>query len=163
MYNKSINQRRLYLGAIVVFFACFFIAGCGEGDSPEDQIRQFVAAGELAAESRSIGGIKELISEQYADEHKRTRRDLVAVAMRYFYANRNIHLLTRIKELHFLSEKRAILQLYVAMSGQEVSDKASLMNVQADLYRFELELMKEGSDWKLMRADWQSAIRNDFF
>lgn len=162
MYKQTVVQK-IYSGILLVALLSCFLAGCGKGDSPEDQIREFIAAGELAAESKDIGGIKDLISEQYTDEHKRTRRDLVAVTMRYFYANRNIHILTRIKELHFLSEKKAVLHLYVAMTGQDVSDKDSFVNIQAELYRFDLELVRKGKEWKLVRADWRSAMREDFF
>ena len=103
-----------------------------------------------------------MISEQYADERGRTRGDIVAVAMRYFLANKKIHLLTRIKEINVLSEKKALLVLYVAMSGQDVQGADSLLNMQADLYRFDLELVLEGRDWRIIRADWHSAIRDDF-
>lgn len=152
-----------YTKYILIAFISLLLSGCGGGDSPEDQIRKFIAAGEQAAESRSIGGIKDLISEQYADERGRTRGDIVAVAMRYFLANKKIHLLTRIKEVNILSEKKALVLLYVAMSGQDVQGSDSLMNVQADLYRFDLELILEGKEWLIIRADWNSAIRDDFF
>lgn len=160
------NSRTMKIaGSIILLFVliCLFLYGCGKDEPLEEQIKAYVTAGELAAESRDIGGIKDLISEQYTDEHGRTRRDIVAVTMRYFYANRDIHLLTRIKELTFLSDNKALLHLYVAMSGKDVDDADSLLNVQADLYRFDLELAREGGDWKLIRAEWHSAIRNDFF
>ena len=160
-------KRNTFFASVRYAFLCLFIVclsftGCGNDESPEDQIRAYIAAGETAAESRDIGGIKDLIAEDYADEHGRTRRDIVAVAVRYFYANRDIHLLTRIKELTFLSDNRAMLQLYVAMSGRDV-DADSLLNVQADLYRFDLELLRDGKEWKLIRAEWHSAVRTDFF
>ncbi len=154
----SIGQGIFLLVTLMVM-----LCSCGSGDSLEDQVRQFVAAGEEAAETRNIGGIKELISEQYSDERGRTRGDIVAVAMRYFLANKNIHLLTRIREMNFLSEKRAIVQVYVAMTGQDVKEPDSLMNIQADLYRFDLELIQEGGDWQVIRSEWHSAMREDFF
>ena len=153
----------IFQDTLLLLSLTVLLSGCGSGDSPEDQVRQFVAAGEQAAEARNIGGIKDLISEQYNDERGRKRGDIVAVAMRYFLANKNIHLFTRIKELNFLSENKALLQLYVAMGAQDVKGPDSLMNVQADLYRFDLELVKEGGDWQIMRAEWHSAMREDFF
>ena len=137
--------------------------GCGEGDTPEDQVRKYVEAGEMAAEERDLGDIKELISEQYNDDHGRTRRDIVAVAARYFYSRKNIHILTRISELSFPEESKAILQVYVAMTGQNVSDLDALLNMRADLYRFDIELLKEDGDWKLISADWRRAKSADFF
>jgi len=160
--RNQIMQSRILRSFILIFFL-FLLGNCSGGDTPEDQIRRFVAAGEQAAEKKDIGGIKDLISEQYKDERGRTRKDIVAVAMRYFLANKNIHLLTRIKDLEVLSEKKALLKVYVAMSGKDVEGADSLLNVQADLYRFDLVLVKEGGDWQVIRADWYSALREDFY
>jgi hypothetical protein len=85
------------------------------------------------------------------------------LSARYIYANKNIHLLTRIGELTFPSEDSALLRLYVAMTGQNVSDLDALLNMQADLYLFEMELVREDKEWKLLKADWQRARGEDFF
>jgi hypothetical protein len=153
---------RYCYGAAVVSLV-LLLAACGSGDTPEEQVKLFVAAGEGAVESRDIGDIKALISEKYGDDHDRTRRDLVALSARYIYANKNIHLLTRIGELTFPSEDSALLRLYVAMTGQNVSDLDALLNMQADLYLFEMELVREDKEWKLLKADWQRARGEDFF
>ena len=136
---------------------------CGGGDTPEEQVKKFVKAGEETVEAREIGGVKDLISKGYSDKHGRTRRDLVALTARYIYANKNIHLLTRIGELSFPEENKASMQLFVAMTGQNVSDLDSLLNMQADLYRFDMELVQEDNEWKLYKAEWQSASGKDFF
>ena len=122
-----------------------------------------MAAGKEAVEGRDIGDVKGLISESYRDEHDRTRRDLVALSARYILSNKNIHVLTRIGELTFSSENTAQLQLFVAMTGQNVSDLDALLNMKADLYRFDLELVREDKEWKLLSADWRRAKGEDFF
>ena len=151
-------------GCIAVFLVlAFFFASCGNGDRPEEQVKRFVDAGEAAVEARNMGDVKSLISENYSDDQGRTRGDLVAVSARYILSNKNIHVLTRIGELNFPTEDKCILQLYVAMTGQNVSDLDALLNMQADLYLFEMELVLENDEWKLLKADWRPAKGEDFF
>ena len=149
------------ISAILIVSGLLF--ACGRGDTPEEQIRQYVEAGEIAAEARDSGDIKQLISEKYADKHGRTRRDSVAIAARYFFSQKNIHIFTRISELSFPEEDKATLYVYVAMSGQNVSDLDTLLNMQADLYRFDIELIREEKEWKMITADWRRAKSEDFF
>ena len=138
------------------------LAACSS-DTPEEQIKQYVAAGEEAVENRDVGDLRDLISEGYQDNLGRTRRDLVAIAARYILISKNIHILTRIDELRFPAEDRAEFQLFAAMAGQNISDLDALLNMQADLYRFDLEVHREEGEWKLVRSDWRPAKAVDFF
>lgn len=147
----------------VVLLAPLLLAACGPDDSPEEQVRQYVAAGEAVVEARNPGDLKELISEKYQDDQGRTRRDIVAIAARYLYANKNIHVLTRIEGLTFPAPGQARLTVYAALTGQNVSDLDALLNMQADLYRFDLELLLTEGEWQLLRADWRPAKGEDFF
>lgn len=147
----------------VVLTGLLVLCACSKGDTPEEQIRLYVKSGEEASEARDAGGIKKLISEKYSDERGRTRREIVAIAARYFFVNKNIHIFTRIKKLTFPEEERALFQLFVAMTGQNVSDLDALLNMQADLYRFDMELALEDKEWKLIRAQWRQAGPDDFF
>ena len=149
------------IASLVIFV--FFIVSCSNEETPEDQVKQFVAVGEETVEARNVLDVKKLISENYRDEKGRTRQDLVAVSARYILSNKNIHILTRRGELNFPSEDRAILQLYVAMTGQNVSDLDALLNMQADLYLFDMKLVLENDEWKLLKADWRPAKGEDFF
>ena len=165
LHNKKmekVNCMRWGCIAVLLLFV-FFIVSCGNQETPEDQVKQFVAAGEEAVEARNVLEVKKLISGKYSDAKGRTRQDLVAVSARYILSNKNIHVLTRIGELNFPSEDQAILQLYVAMTGQNVSDLDALLNMQSDLYLFDLELVREDKEWKLSKADWRRAKGEDFF
>jgi hypothetical protein len=151
--------RRLIVLAIILVLT---LPACGS-DSPEEQIKRYVAAGEEAVENRDVGDLKALISEQYLDDRDRTRRDLVAIAARYILTSKNIHILTRIDGLRFPAEDQAEFDLYAAIAGQNISDLDALLNMQADLYRFSLVLNREEREWKLVRADWRPASAADFF
>ena len=156
-------QIRGLLHWLSVILALMLLTACGKGNSPEEQIRTFVKAGEKAVEARELGSVRKLISDQYLDQGQRTKRDIVALMARYLYVNKNIHLLTRIDQLDFPDLDRAQFHLYVAMTGQNVSDLDSLLNMQADLYRFDIELVLEEKEWKLYNADWRPAKSTDFF
>lgn len=151
------------LAAAAMVLLCLLLPGCGREDSTERQIERFVAAGKEAVAARKPGELQELISGSYMDDHGRTRRDLIALAARYLYATRNIHLFTRIDELIFPAPDKARLRIYAALAGQNVSDPDVLLSMKADLYRFDLELSREDDDWKVVRADWQPAGLEDFF
>ena len=49
------------------------------------------------------------------------------------------------------------------MTGQNVSDLDALLNMQADLYLFDMELVLENDEWKLLKADWRPAKGEVFF
>ena len=146
----------------VLLLALLFTA-CGRGDTPEEQVRKYVAAAEAAVEARNLGDLKGLIAEGYQDDQGRTRREIMAVAARYLLGNKNIHVLTRMQDLTFPARDQARLAVYAALTGQNVSDLDTLLNMQADLYRFDVELRRINGDWQLVRADWRPAKGEDFF
>lgn len=160
--KRIILQPSLLKSLFCMLAAAMLLVACGQ-DSPEQQVRMFVKAGEEAVEGRDAGDLKELISEQYNDQQQRTRRDITLLAARYFFMNKKIHILTRIDGLLFPSPDKAQLSVYAAMTGQNVSDLDSLLNMQADLYRFDIELIREEEEWKLSKAGWRPARGEDFF
>jgi hypothetical protein len=139
------------------------LAACG-GDklTPEAQVRQFVQAGTAAAEARDVSAIRDLIAEDYLDDAQRRRQDLVRLTLGYFLRHKNIHLFTRISDIRFPTPDRAALRLYVAMAGQPVTDAEALLDLRADLYRFDLVLQRRDGAWLLTKAQWRQAQLADF-
>ncbi len=130
------------------------IAGCGERDSPEAQVRTVIDQMELAIEARDVGDVLELISEVYRDDHSRGRDDLRRLARGYFLANQSIHLLTRIEDLTFRAEDEARATVLVAMVGRDAAAE-SAWDLAGDLYRFEVAIVREDGDWKITWARWR--------
>lgn len=149
--------------AAVILVAALICTACAHEKSPEEEVKAFVKAGEEAAEARDAGDISKLISDRYLDRQRRTKRDIVAIVARYLFVNKNIHLLTRVDRLRFPEPNRAECRIYVAMSGQNISDLDSLLNMQADLYRFDVKLVREDDAWKLIGAEWHHARPAEFF
>lgn len=138
------------------------LAGCGEPDSPESRIRQLIADGEKAVEARSVGDVRALISENYLDAKKRTRRDLTRVLAGYFLRHKSIHLLVQVNEILVGEPGRARAVVYVAMAGLPLDDVSQLSLVRADLYRFELELSELEGEWRVTGGAWRKAAGRDF-
>ena len=138
------------------------LAGCGEPDSPEKRIRQLIADGETAVEARSVGDVRTLISENYLDSKKRTRRDLTRLLAGYFLRHKSIHLLVQVNEILVEEPDRARSVVYVAMAGRPLDDVSQLSLVRADLYRFELELSEVEGEWRVTGGAWRKASGRDF-
>ena len=143
--------------AMLIFFITLALHACSEKKSPEDQVRQFVASAVTAAESREALVIRQLISENYMDDGRRDRRALTALAMGYFLRHKSIHLFTQISEIKFPTSNQASVKLYAAMAGRPVSGAQALIDIRADLYLFDLMLIRDGDDWLLQKLYWQRA------
>ena len=146
-----------------LFLFAILLTGCGrESDSPEEQVRLFVSAGEEAAENQDTAAIKKLISENYSDERNRVKKDLIRITAGYFLRHKNIHILSRISETSFPQPDTANVQIYVAMADLPFTDMESLLNLRADLYLFDMMLQLEKKKWRLVKASWRPAMLEDF-
>ncbi|MCZ6486858.1 MAG: hypothetical protein O6703_01630 [Gammaproteobacteria bacterium] len=129
-------------------------------NSPEDQIRQYIETGVTAAENRSADDLAELIHDNYLDLRGINKAQLTRLLRLYFFRHKNIYLFTKLKEINFLSDKQAQVSLYVAMAGTLISDLTTLSSLRAQIYEFELQLIKD-EEWLLREAKWQAIAIGD--
>ncbi len=129
------------------------LGACSSADSPEAQVRKMVAAMETAAEARDVGGLMQLIAEDFRDAYGRDAPQLARQVRGYFIANQSIHLLTRIDGLEFPSADEARLRMTVAMVGREAEASAA-WNLAADVHDFDLTLRRQEGRWKVAYAQW---------
>jgi len=129
------------------------LAGCGETDSPEAQVRKTIDALEHAAEERSVSGIAEHISAQFRDANSRDPQELSQFVRGYFIANQSIHLLTRVRSLEFPTSDEAQAQITVAMASRE-ADEANAWNLAGEIYDFDITFRREDGEWKVTYAKW---------
>jgi hypothetical protein len=131
------------------------LAACGEETAPKEQVRQWVAAAETAAEEKTRGDLLVLISPNYVDARGHSRDDIDKMLRIYFLRQQKIVLLTKIGDIRITGGNIAEVELTVAMAG--TTDSA--LGIDADAYRFELELEAAGEaggykDWQLLSARW---------
>jgi hypothetical protein len=137
--------------AVLLFQACSETTS-----SPEDEIRQFVESGVEAAENRDLDDLSDLIHGNYLDQKGYGKQRLGGLLRAYFFRHKDIYLFTKIEEIDLFAENQATVLLYVAMAGSVISDVDAIAALRAQIYRFELQLIKE-DDWLLQHASWQPA------
>ena len=139
-----------------------FVQACDDSpNSPEDEIRQFIEAGVEAAEERNLDGLALLVDDNYLDAKAYNKKRLGSLLGVYFFRHRNIHLFTRINEIELLNENQASVRLQVAMAGSEITDISALSALRAQIYSFELQLIRQEA-WLLQSATWSPASIADF-
>lgn len=126
------------------------------GDSPEEQIRRFIDAGVEAAEDRSVDDLSELLHGEFIDERGNNRTRLGKLMRAYFFRHKTIHLFTRIDSIEILGDNQASVSMHVAMAGTVISDVDALTRLSARIYRFDLQLIRQG-EWLLRHASWAPA------
>lgn len=148
---------------LLLFSSVLLLTACGEELTPEAEVRQFIATAKAAAEKRDVIGLSELVSEHYGDNSRRDRRELIGMTTGYFLRHKNIHLFTQVETIAFPAADQSEVILYVAMAGTPVAGAQALIDLRADLYRFDLTLGKENDEWRLLRGRWQRANVKEVF
>lgn len=127
------------------------LASCGGGPaSPEQAIRNWLEAGESAAEARDRGALMDMISAAYNDPRGNERVDIDNLLRLYFLRQQDIVLSVHINDIIVHAETAASVSLTVGMLGV----RGRFESLAADAYRFEFELQLEGDDWMLIAARW---------
>ena len=145
------------LSWIFVLSCVSLLLACSEEAlTPEQEIRQFVDKAAEAAENRSADDLDELMHRDYLDQKGYNKKQLGKLLRVYFFRNKNIFLLTRISEIEYLADNQARVDLHVAMAASAISDVNALTGLRAQMYRFELQLIKQ-DEWLLQNARWSPA------
>jgi hypothetical protein len=121
-------------------------------DDPDAELRAFVAEAETAAEARDTGFFREAISASYVDRRGQGRDDVINVIRGVFVTNSTVEVVSRIEAISLAGEEAATVTLQAALVGK--AQGASLLDVDGDLYRIELELVRESDSWRVIGADW---------
>jgi len=129
---------------------------CSDDGSPEDQIRGLIDSAVQTAEDRSLDDLDDLLHDDFIDQHGNNRQQLARLLRAYFFRHKSLHLFARIDSIEMLSANQASVSLHVAMAGTVISDVSALTSLSARIYRFELQLVKQG-DWRLRHASWEPA------
>jgi len=141
--------RTAVIGALIVAG----LAGCGDSETPETQVRATIAAIEEAAEARDVGGIMEHVSNQFRDAEGRDGTELSRYVRGYFIANQSIHLLSRIESIEFPTPEEARARVVVGMVGRDAA-ASNAWNLAAEIHDFDVTFMLEDGEWKVTHARW---------
>ncbi len=75
----------------------------------------------------------------------------------YFLAHQRIEIVARVDEVVLEGADAARAVVHAGMAGQR-SGAALLGGLDADLYRFELELVNDDGDWRIIGAEIGRAL-----
>jgi hypothetical protein len=125
-------------------------------------VRSVIAAIEKAVESGSVSGVRDHVSESYADAAGNDRGAALALLQMRMSRHDVIHLLVQVRSLEFPGAGRAEATVLVAMAGRDIDSLTALAGIAADFYRFDATFADEGGEWRVVRAAWRRATREDF-
>jgi hypothetical protein len=135
---------------------CSALVGCAASD-PETEIRALLAAAEEAAEARDHGFFADLLGAGYRDAQGGDREQALRSVRGYFIANQRIEIVSRVDEVTLEGADAARAIVHAGMLGRRAGESLA-GGLDADLYRFELELVKEGGNWRIIGARWNRAL-----
>jgi len=142
--------------------AMLMLAACGgPPDSPEARIRALIEDIEQAAESHEISVFRDVVADDYRDERGLDRQTVLRIVQGVLIRNQRIHLLSLARNIDVQGgEARAVVM--VAMAGQPIESTEALLNVRADLMRFDVDFARRGDQWLVTAVQWRRAEVNDF-
>ena len=141
---------------VALLLPFLMLAACGRERSPEDQIRDVVTAAEKGAEARDLSEVMGLVSDRYSDLQGQDKAAVREIMRGYFLINQSIHLLTRAEDIRFETDDIATARVIVGMLGRQ-DDSAGDWSLAADVYEFDLRLLREDESWRLQSAAWRRA------
>jgi hypothetical protein len=158
----GMNRLHLQIGLLGLVVA-MLLTGCrGERVSPEDQVRALINSAATAAEQKSLGTLRDMISEKYADDQGQNKRAVEGLLRLHFLRNETVHLYAHIQSVTLPQPDRAQATVLVAMAGVPIASAQELPALRADLHRFEIDFARENKTWRVQRAAWQRAELGEF-
>ena len=160
MIVQSIAQR-LHAKIFVVLMVASLIACSGDETSPEQQIEQLNSDAKQAAEAKDVGVLKDMVAEGFRSGQydKNTIMRLVTL---YLLGHKNLHLFPVTRSLQIIDQNNATAVILVAIANQPIERADQLMDLRADMLRFNVSYVLVEEEWKVIGVDWKRAKADDF-
>ena len=151
---------RILLLLVVSLFTATLTGCSDEPQGDEDQIRALIEQAEIDAEDRDTGALLDVVDSSFKSGQRYNKDQLEKILRLYFFRHQSIYLFTRIKNIELTASDYAVATVFVAMAGTAISDVTAITSMRANIYRFDLEFVKDES-WKLAAAKWEVARVED--
>jgi hypothetical protein len=147
----------------LAFVALWVLPGCRcSRSSPEEQVRKTIDEVVRAAHERDLKRMVAAVSEQYSDAQGNKKSDIAGMVRVQFLLHPNLYLVAKLSSLECPEATQARVAMFAAMAsvpgGGGVPD---LRKLSADVYRFDLTMIDEDGDWRVVRAAWAPATLQD--
>jgi len=137
--------------AVPIIAAILLLVSCGgPAVGPEQQLRQWVADAEAAAEEKDRRTLLSMISEHYIDARGNDVEEIDRLLRFYFLRQQTVNLATVIDEIAVSGGTAADIRVTIGSMGLD----QSAIGFDADAYKFHFELENNGDEWLLMGARW---------
>lgn len=155
-------MRRTYikpaaLGLLVVIALC----SCGKKATDEELIRAAINTAAQAAEAKDTAGVMKLVSKDYRDDNGLDYNGLdynglKGVVFGEFFRPGKIKVFVTGVTVEVRGEKALVTAKTALVRGKDVKSIKGMLPENADASKFTLIFRKEGGDWKLVNASWES-------
>ena len=155
---SSICVRTLAICVLVL------LAGCSdEPPSAQDQIRQLVNEFEQAVEQAEIRALSSRFHPDYQDPRHQSAREAIATLFLLRRRQRSLHLFTVVRSIDVQpGEHLATAVVIVAAAGVPITGTDALVTVDADLFRFDVDLIRESDAWRVRSSQWRRVSAESF-
>ena len=144
------------LAALALAALAAVSTACGP-PSEEGRIRSLLKKAAALAEKKDLDALKELFAPDYEDFQGRDVNGTARLVSGYLdrYRSVVIHLLgARVGQPG--PDGRASVEFEVSLSHGAAEVLRRLMRYSGEYYRFEVEVRKDGRDWRFVAAEWSS-------
>lgn len=151
--------QRLWLATTLV--VALLLQGCSDTVSPEQEIREWMDSLETAAESTTIGPIRQAVAPGFADNHGNNREAIINITRGVLLARRPLHIFRREISLNVADPMTAELTTIVVGARTPVEDVEGAREAGVDFAWLKLVLTKSSGEWQVASAAWRAATVDD--
>lgn len=130
------------------------LAGCGDADSPEQQVRRVIEQIEAAVEERDTRELARHLAAEYRDQNGMSRDDAVRHVRGYFIATHSLAVMPIVEQIEFPLPDEARARVLVTLVAGE-ANAAGRWDPSAGAYEFKLALRQEDGEWRVTFAEWR--------
>jgi len=137
------------MATCITLLLAIALAGCG-GDSPQQAVRQRVAALQAAIDARDAGDIEDLLASDFVGNQGLDRRGARQLAAAMFLRHREVAARVGPVSVDLRGEGEAIARFSVLATG----GSGGMLPEQGQVYQFETGWRRVDGEWKLLTASW---------
>ncbi len=142
--------------SVILLFAAVFAAtpGCHR-ETEEDKVRKVVIGVQNAAEEKDIKNILNRLVKSYRDPQGNDYDSVKGMLLGYFFRHQKIHVYITSLEVNVQGVSAKAVFQAVLSGGNKTESVADILPEALGMYAFEVSLIKDDGDWKIISAKWE--------
>jgi hypothetical protein len=143
---------------VMVFAVLVPIAACTRA-TEEDRIEKIVTTVQTAAEEKKVLSIQEHISRSYRDPRGHDYEGIKGLLAFYFFRHKTVSVyLSGLEATVSGPDATARFQALLTAKGIDGEEASIILPDALGAYHFEVEFRKEGTEWKIVSANWERVM-----